>query len=294
MSERGCDRRVDRSESRIALSVVILTLNEVTNIVPCLRELRRVDDVIIVDSGSLDGTLDVARRERSDVRIFNHPFLDFGDQRNWAIDNTNPKHEWLLFIDADEYCDQALLDEIEELIANPREMVGGFVAGRNYFLGTWLRYSTMYPSYQLRVLKLGHVRFRKEGHGQREVTEGALCYLENGWRHEGFSKGVDQWVARHNRYATEEANRILFEGGIPLTWNGILKGRVQRRRVFRMLAARLPFRPLLRFIYSYFWCRGFLDGAAGFRYCTLLFSYHLIINAKLAEMRALRMDKSST
>lgn len=276
---------------KIPLSTIILTKNEVDNIVPCLQALSCVDEIIIVDSGSADGTLVVAEAARPDVRIYRHPFLDFGDQRNWALDNTTPKHEWVLFVDADEYCDSSLLDEIEAFISNPRGGVGGFVAGRNFFLGRWLRYSTMYPSYQLRLLKKGFVRFRKEGHGQREIVSGPVHFLRHGWRHEAFSKGVHQWVERHNLYATEEAHRLLATRFDPLNLGDLWRGVVLRRRLLRALAARLPFRPIFRFLYAYIVCRGFLDGFPGFRYCVLLFSYHLIISSKIAEIKYLERGR---
>ncbi len=191
---------------RLPITAVILTLDEERNIRECLECLERVDDVVIVDSLSTDETVAAARDARSDVRVFEHPFTDFGDQRNWALDNVQPAHDWILFVDADEFCTDGLLDEIAEFVRTPNAFVGAYVAGRNYFLGRWLKHTTMYPSYQLRLLKAGQVRFRKEGHGQREVTEGPLHFLEGYWRHEGFSKGVHQWVARHNNYSSDEVD----------------------------------------------------------------------------------------
>src|SRR5690606_30532219 len=112
------------------------------------------------------------------------------------------------FVDADEFCSPALLDEISAFIANSGEHVGGYVAGKNYFLGRWLKHTTYYPSYQLRLLRFGEVRFRKEGHGQRETTDGPFVYFRESWRHEGFSQGVSHWIARHNRYSSEETELL--------------------------------------------------------------------------------------
>lgn len=268
----------------LKLTAIILTRDEVANMQPCLKALSRVDDVVIVDSGSTDGTIEAARAVRADVRVFEHPFQDFGDQRNWAIDHTEPKHDWLLFVDADEYCDPELLDEIGALIAEPRDVVGGYIAGRNYFFGRWLKYSTMYPSYQLRLLKRGQVRYRKEGHGQREVTDGPLHYLKHGWRHEGFSKGVHQWVARHNQYSTDEVELILRLRQEGLSWSQMMAtDSIIRRRALKGLAARLPGRPLWRFLYTYVFRRGFLDGRSGLDYCLLRVAHDLHIGVKLRE-----------
>ncbi len=275
-----------RSKDPIALTTIILTQDEAVNIGSCLECLARVDDVVLVDSGSRDETLRIAHAARPDVRFFEHSFEDFGKQRNWALDHAAPKHPWVLFVDADEFCDETLLDEISEFIARPGEYVGGYIAGRNYFLGRWLKYSTMYPSYQLRLLKLGEVRFRKEGHGQKEITEGALLYLRAGWRHEGFSKGVHQWIERHNQYSTDEVDLILRLRAEPLTLRDLLsRDPITRRRALKRLGARLPFRVLNRFVYTYFFRLGLLDGLPGLRYCLLRVAHDLHLSAKLAEAR---------
>lgn len=271
---------------RIPLTAIILTLNEERNIGRCLEGLARVDDVAIVDSVSTDDTLDAARRARPDVRVYEHPFEDFGAQRNWALDNVSPAHEWVLFVDADEFCDDALMDEIDTFVRQPDGRVGAYIAGRNYFLGRWLKRTTMYPSYQLRLLKHGHVRYRKEGHGQREETDGPLHYLRQGWHHEGFSKGVRQWVARHNNYSTDEVDLILRLREEKLRLSSLFDDdAIARRRAWKIVGARMPMRPLGRFIYTYVFRLGFLDGYPGFLYCCLRVAHDLHIVTKLAERR---------
>lgn len=277
----------------VFVSAVILTHNEARNIVSCLSALRRVADVVIVDSGSTDETLVLAASVRPDVRIFSHPFLDFGDQRNWAIDHCELRHDWLLFVDADEYCDPELLSEISEFTSNPGGFVGGFIAGRNYFLGRWLKYSTMYPSYQLRLLRRGRVRYIKEGHGQREVADGPLKYMTHGWRHEAFSKGVHQWLARHNTYSTEEARRFIVDRALPIDWRQLAQDRIARRRLMKQIALRLPLRPWIRFFYAWLFRGGVLDGRPGFYYCTLLLAHQLELDAKLAELAMPDVDSSN-
>ncbi len=272
--------------ARVPLTAIILTHDEAENIRACLERLHRVDDVVVVDSGSTDETLPLAHSARQDVRVFEHAFEDFGAQRNWALDHTSPKYEWILFVDADEFCDEALIDEIEAFIADPGADVGGFVAGRNYFLGRWLKRCAMYPSYQLRLLKRGRVRYRKEGHGQREVTEGPLRYLRAGWRHEGFSKGVHQWIARHNQYSSDEVALILRLRAEPLRIGAAFsRDPIVRRRALKRLGARLPLRAFNRFVYTYFLRLGLLDGVPGLCYCLLRVAHDLHISVKLVEAR---------
>ncbi|QVL50084.1 MAG: glycosyltransferase family 2 protein [Thiocapsa sp.] len=274
----------------IPVSAVILTLNEAVNIHACLKAMRRVDDLIIVDSGSSDDTLALALNARPDVRIYTHPFQDFGDQRNWALDHCEPRHPWVLFVDADEFCTTELLNEISTFVDLPGEAVGGFIAGRNYFLGRWLRYSTLYPSYQLRLLRRGEVRYRKAGHGQQEVTDGPLHYLSAGWRHEGFSQGVAHWISRHNRYSTEETSNMLALRSTSLRFADLLdRDPVTRRRALKILGAKVPGRPLFRFLYVYLLRGGFRDGVPGLIYCSLILAHAIHISAKLHEKRYLNI-----
>lgn len=280
------------STTRIPLTAIILSLNEEANISACANALTRVGDLVLVDSNSTDGTVERARTARPDVRVFFHTFKDFGEQRNWALDHTSPRYPWVLFVDADEFCSPALLDEISAFIANSGENVGGYVAGKNYFLGRWLKHTTYYPSYQLRLLKLGEVRFRKEGHGQRETTDGPFVYFREGWRHEGFSQGVSHWIARHNRYSSEETELLVRLRNEKLHWRELVSGDpIVRRRAAKKLGAKLPFRPLTRFVYTYVLRRGFMDGIPGLMYCLLRVAHDIHIVVKLYELR--HLDRQS-
>ena len=268
----------------IPVTVIVLTYNEEVNIGRCLGALHAFEDIVVVDSGSKDSTLNTIREDFPKVRVYDHPFDDFGQQRNWALDETDAKFDWVLFIDADEFMEEPLVSEITEFVANPQGKVGGFIAGRNYFLGTWLKHCTFYPSFQLRLLKRGDVRYRKEGHGQREVTDGELDYLTASWRHEGFSKGLHQWIARHNNYSSNEVELLLRLRDEKLSVGGMFSlDSIKRRRALKVLGAKLPGRPLTRFLYTYVLRLGFLDGRAGFVFCQLRFAHDCHILAKIAE-----------
>jgi len=269
------------------VSVIILTMNEELNIRGCLETVAWAGDVVLVDSGSRDRTVELARQARPDIRVLEHPFLDFGDQRNWALDNTRPKHDWILFLDADERCTPECASEIQAAVQNPGNSAGFFLTCRNFFLGRWIRHCTFYPSWQLRLLKKGCVRFRKEGHGQREVSEGPLRYIPEPYNHFGFSKGIEHWIARHNVYSTNEVELIHQLRLQPLALRDLFNSDpVQQRRCLKRIAARAGCRPLLRFLYMYVIRAGFLDGYAGFVFCMLRVSHEIHITAKLAEVRA--------
>jgi glycosyltransferase involved in cell wall biosynthesis len=275
-----------RSRGRLPVSVIILTYNEATNIQDCLSHLKWTDDVIVVDSNSDDATLELATNVRPDVRTFVNSFSDFGQQRNWALDNTRPRYHWILFLDADERCTPRLAEAIADAINSAEDKVGFYLTCRNVFLDRWLKRCTLYPSWQLRLLRHGEVRYRKEGHGQRELTDGPLGYIEEPYDHYGFSKGVAAWIDRHNGYSTNEVELIERLRREPLQLRDVFRrDPVLRRRCLKRLAARVGFRPFLRFFYLYIVRRGFLDGLPGFWFCSLRFAHEIHITVKLAEAK---------
>lgn len=268
--------------SAVPLSVIILTQDEERNIHDCLTSIEWAADVIVVDSGSRDATLDKAREAHADVRIFSNPFEDFGQQRNWAIDHCDPVYDWILFLDADERMTPECRRDIQNAITSASPHAGYFLTYRNWFMGKWIKHCTLYPSWQLRLFKKGELRYRKEGHGQREVTEGSLGYIQSPYDHYGFSKGIEDWVARHNHYSSNEAEYIQSlkreKVSVPVSGDA-----VERRRQLKKLAAKAGMRPLLRFLYLYVIKGGFLDGKPGYIFCLLRVAHEIHITAKLAE-----------
>lgn len=281
------------TSDKFPLTIMILTLNEGANLGPCLSYLDWADEVIIVDSFSTDDTRAQAFKHRPDVRYFENKFEDFGQQRNWAIDNTQPKHEWILFLDADERCNKECENAIRKVIDQPDGHVGYYFCYRNYFLGTWIKHCTLFPSWQLRLLKRGEVRYRKEGHGQREVTTGKLGYIKEPYDHLDLSKGVADWLAKHNAYSSNEVELVWRLAEEPYQLSDLFKSPIERRRCLKRIAARLKFGRVFRFFYIYIIRGGFLDGKAGLIYCLLRVSQEIHVIAKLAEASYLAQTKES-
>lgn len=267
----------------MSVTAIILTFNESANIAGCLRSLAWADEVIVVDSYSKDETIELVRETRSDARVFQNVFKDFGQQRNFAIERTEPRNDWILFLDADERCTPALAKEIEEKIRESQN-VGYYLCCRNFFFGRWIKRCTLYPSWQLRLLKQGEVRFSKEGHGQREVTTGLLGYIRTPYDHYGFSGGIHHWIARHNNYSSNEVELIHRLRAEPLNLGDLFRGAISRRRMLKRLASRTNLlRPWARFSYLYFLRLGFLDGGTGLLFCLLRLSHEIHITVKLYE-----------
>jgi len=266
------------------LTAIVLTRDEERNIADCLRSLAWAGSVVVVDSGSRDRTLERAREARPDVRILTNRFEDFGQQRNWAIEHAGDGGDWILFVDADERIPPDCASAICRAISRPGEYVGFYLCNRYWFMGRWIRHSSLFPSWQLRLLRRGRVRFVREGHGQREEADGPLGYIREPYDHYGFSKGIAEWIERHNRYSSMEVELIRRLRAEPLHISEIWSGdAVRRRRALKRLAARVPFRPAVRFLYTYLLRGGFLDGKAGLVFCLLRLSHEIHVWAKLQE-----------
>jgi glycosyltransferase involved in cell wall biosynthesis len=266
-------------------SIYILTHNEEFDIAGCIESAQLSDDVIVVDSYSSDRTIDIANRYP--VRVVQHPFESHGKQRTWMLRSVPTKYEWVYLLEADERMTPELFQECLEAMQSSKN-VGYYAAERVMFMGTWIRRSTQYPRYQLRLLHKGQVWFSDYGHTEREVCLGNTGFLKETYPHYTCSKGLSRWIEKHNRYSTDEARETLHQlqrGSVK--WWDLFFGRseVDKRRALKDLSLRLPFRPLLRWLYMYFILGGILDGKAGFAWCTLQAFYEYLILLKVEEMQ---------
>lgn len=268
-------------------SVLILTHNEAANIGRCLDSLQACDDIVVLDSYSSDATLQVCGQYP--VRTFDRQFDTFAGQRNWAIDNVPFKHAWVLHLDADECVTPDLHRELLDVVSRD-ETSAYLLANKLIFMGRWIRHASMYPYYQARLLRIGESRFVQTGHGQTlGPTARGVGTLREPYLHYNFSKGISDWVSRHNRYSSDEARRIASRS-MPLgkALIGLIRGATpqERQQARKRLADSLPARPLWRFMFLYFVKGGFLDGGPGFHYCMLMAIYDYLIGLKSKEMRS--------
>lgn len=266
-------------------SIFILTYNEEVDIAACIESAMLSDDVIVVDSCSRDRTVEIA--SNYPVRVVSHAFESHGKQRTWMLENVPYKYDWAYILEADERMTPALFQECMAVIQQP-EHVGYYVAERVMFMGTWIRRSTQFPRYQLRLLKRGQVWFDDYGHTEREVCDGSTGFLQETYPHYTCSKGLSRWIEKHNRYSTDEAEetiRQLEQGQVDFVKLLFGKSEVERRRALKDISLRLPLRPLVRWLYMYFILGGCWDGAAGFAWCTLQAFYEYLIVLKAQELQ---------
>jgi len=266
-------------------SIYILTHNEEIDIAACIESAQLSDDIIVVDSFSNDRTVEIAQRYR--IRVIQHTFESHGEQRSWMLRSIPTKHEWVYILEADERMTPQLFRECLQAIKS-QDNVGYYAAERVMFMGRWIRHSTQYPRYQLRLLKKGQVWFSDYGHTEREVCLGATGFLQETYPHYTCSKGLSRWIEKHNRYSSDEAKETLsqLENGAVKWWDLFFgDNEVARRRALKDLSLRLPCRPLLRWLYMYFILGGIRDGKAGFAWCTLQAFYEYLILLKAEEIK---------
>lgn len=265
-------------------SIFILTHNEERDIAACLESALLSDDVIVIDSCSSDRTQAIATQYP--IRFVEHPFASHGQQRTWMLQNVPYRYDWAYILEADERMTPELFSECLEAIQRD-DKVGYYVAERVMFMGCWIRRSTQFPRYQLRLLQRGKVWFDDYGHTEREVVDGPTGFLQETYPHYTCSKGLSRWIDKHNRYSTDEAAETLrqLQGG-RIDWRALLWGKseVERRRALKDLSLRLPLRPLARWLYMMFMLGGWRDGRAGLAWCTLQAFYEYLIVLKVREL----------
>ena len=277
------------------ITVYILTYNEELDIAACIESAMVSDDIIVVDSVSSDRTVEIA--SRYPVRVVEHAIESHGKQRTWMLENISPKYDWVYILEADERMTPELFSECVEATKNTDNLIGYYAAERVMFMGAWIRHSTQYPRYQLRLFRHGKVWFTDYGHTEREVCDGNTGFLKETYPHYTSGKGLSRWIDKHNRYSTDEAKETLHQlekGNI--NWNDLFFGKteVERRRALKNLSLRVPGRPIVRFLYMYFILRGCLDGRAGFTWCTLQAFYEYLILLKVWEMKHIPTPRVET
>lgn len=274
--------------SKIPLTVIVSTKNEERAIERCLASLTDFDEVLVVDSMSSDDTARLAR-DRG-LRVINFEWNGFyPKKKQWCLDNIQFKNQWLLFIDADERPSQALVDELRRITEKSGNPYKAYDVKLSYhFAGEQLEHG--HTVVKRALIMPSHVRFpvlddldapgmgELEGHYQ-PVVRGLVGHVGPRLIHDDPDL-ISSWVDRHNRYSDWEAYLRLH----PERLRAVRSLRSRQGRMFD----RLPFKPLIFFLYSYLVRQGFRDGRPGLNYALALTFYYWLIDVKVREARRAR------
>jgi glycosyltransferase involved in cell wall biosynthesis len=231
--------------SRPPISVTIITLNEELNLPGAIRSVAWADEVLVVDSGSSDRTVELARE--LGARVLSHGWEGYGQQKNFA--QTNAKHDWILNLDADERVPAELARELQDAVASAeaRGIRGFRVARKTYYLGRWIRYGGWFPNYLARACDRRHARWTEPRVHEELRLSGPAGTLASPLDHFAFPS-IREQVLTNLRYAREGAEQ-------------------QKNRGLRPSRFKLVFKPIGKFLETYVLKRGFLDGLPGFIIC---------------------------
>lgn len=269
----------------LPVSVVILTFNAAETIGATLASaIAFSDDVHVVDSGSTDATLEIARS--AGAKIVSHPFESYGAQRNWAIATLNLKHEWQLHLDADERVSDELASELHELFADagpPPAIAGYYIPRLVHFHQQPIRHGGMWPIFHMRLFRRGFGHCESRKYDQHFYVEGQSSKL-NGPMIDDIRLTLTEWSARHNRWADAEVDEILSPSSEIIQPGDATPVAVKRAQRSYYYKAPLFWRAFGLFFYRYVVKLGFLDGRWGLIFFVLqTFWFRFLIDAKLYE-----------
>ena len=220
------------------LSVTIITRNAASLLEPCLKSAAFADEIVVVDSGSTDGTVDLARAHGA--MVVQAEWRGFGPQKQLAVEAA--AHDWVLCLDADERVSEPLRESLLAAMRAPQGLVYA-VPRRNRFLGRWLRHGEGYPDWCVRLFDRRHARWSDDPVHERVVSNAPVHRLSGDLLHES-AESLERYLEKQNRYTSLQAERLHAEGRSAGT-------------------ARLLLAPLARFIKFYVLRLGFLDGVPG-------------------------------
>jgi glycosyltransferase involved in cell wall biosynthesis len=241
-------------DDKLPLTVAVIALNASTQIGALLESVAFADEVLVVDSGSTDDTVAIAKA--AGARVIFQAWLGFGRQKQFAV--SSAKHDWVLCLDVDERVTPRLAASIRAAFAAPRYRAYR-MPRRNRFLGRWLGHGEGYPDLSLRLFHRAHAGWSNDEVHETVLTTAEVGRLEGDLLHES-AEDVATYLAKQNRYTSLQAAALHQQG-------------------VRAGYGRLLLSPFVRFVKFYFLRGGFLDGGPGFAHvvigCTNTFHKYL-------------------
>lgn len=271
----------------VPVSVIVLTRNEAPNIARCLASVAWADQVVVVDSGSTDDTVPIARRHGA--LVVEQPWLGFARQREFALRASSIAHDWVYFVDADEWVSPELAQEIEMVLHAPN--CAAFSQRlRLMFERAWIRHCGWYGgSWVVRLMDRRYAHFNRATIGERSQVGGRIRRLTNDIVDDD-QKGTASWLRKHVRYAELEAARRSRPTGVVQGIRAVLATRgtdsrpMTRALLKEVVFPALPAKPAALFVYMYVLRLGVLDGRAGLRFCFFHAWFEVAVAASQADI----------
>jgi len=262
-AHRPRDRSDPRMPGTLPLSLVVITRDAAKDLAACLASVPFASEIVVVDAGSGDDTVEIARR--FDARVLACEWRGFGPQKHYAVSAAG--HDWVLCLDADERATPELERAIRAAFAAGDPAAPAFaIARRNRFLGRWLAHGEGYPDWNVRLFDRRRARWSDDAVHEHVVAQGTVERLPGDLLH-ASAESIDDYVAKQNRYTSLQAEAMHARGE-------------------RAGLARLALSPLARFLRFYVVKLGFLDGAAGFSHIAIGAFASFLKYAKLRAMTA--------
>ncbi|WP_199193217.1 glycosyltransferase family 2 protein [Blastopirellula marina] len=286
----------------LPVTVLIATKNEACNIRECLESVAWAQQVILVDSQSIDGTIEIAVDHGAEVHQF---YYEGGwpKKRNWALENLTINNPWVLILDADERVSDELQWEIRDAIQRD-DFDGYYIKWKFIFLGRWMKHSWSH-GWMLRLFRQGlggyeDLGMRTEGGWDAEVhenvvVEGNCGRLKTPLLHE-TRQDLEYWIRKQNEFSTWNAKRRKqqLKTPMPPLRNLLSRDPGLKRRWLKAFFIRLPGKPIWMFLYLYVVKAGFLDGRVGFIFCVMRAIHEFNISAKLYEDKVMHSAEQSS
>lgn len=241
-------------------SLVIITLNAVKQLESCLSSAPSASEIVVVDSGSTDGTQALAKK--LGATVIDQPWLGFGPQKQFAVNSA--QHDWVLCLDADEALSPELHRSIVQTLSSSPSATSFRLARRNHFMGRALNHGEGYPDWNTRLFNRQHAQWSDDMVHERVLCDKPSSTLDGDLLHESALQ-INQYLNKQNSYTTTQALTLYRQG---------------KRASF----SKLLLSPLARFIRYYFLKQGFRDGIPGLVHISIGSFNSFVKYAKLAEL----------
>ncbi len=241
-------------------SVVLITLNAASTLPQCLQSCAGLtDDIVVIDSGSRDNTIEIAQYHHA--RVIHQDWLGFGKQKQFAVDQA--KYDWVLCLDADEWLSTELAEHLQRLDNNSPDIHAWKMPRCNKFMGRFLRHGEGYPDWSLRLFHRKQAKWSDDSVHETVIYQGLVGKLDGDLMHES-GEVLSDYLRKQNHYTDLQAENLFSHGK-------------------KITLAKMVFSPLIRFIKFYLIRQGWRDGIPGFVHISIGCMNSLLKYAKLYE-----------